>query len=139
MFQRFTLPILTSVTATALVASIAVSQSQPAKGPQSKPVAATGIVVGAPRMLDEGAMEFDLRSASGLLRVRPHSKKQMEEIRGGDKVRVFGRPLGRVIYGANVRLLQAKASDIADDYDQPAVERLDGEPREGSEDRSNAR
>ena len=133
MFQRFTLPLAT----TALVmGTFALAQSQ--SEPKSKPVAATGIVVGAPRTTDN-AIEFDLRTAAGLYRVRPHSKTQMKEIRGGDKVRVFGRPLGKVIYGANVRLLQAKASDIADDYDRPAVERLDGEPREGAEDKSNAR
>ena len=128
---------------------IAVAQAQPATAPkteappttaaQAKPIAATGIVVGAPRTLDDGAMEFDLRTRAGLYRVRPHSMKQMEEIRGGDRIRVFGTPQGRVIYKANVRLLEAKASDIADDYDQPAVERLDGEPREGTQDRSNVK
>ena len=128
MFQRFT----SSIAATALVlGTCAALQAQPKSAPKSKPVMATGIVVGAP-----SAKDFQLRTPAGFYRVQFHSKVNMKEIRGGDQVRVFGRPLGRVIYDANVRLLRAKASDIADDYQEPSVERLDGKPTEGSQDKT---
>ena len=132
--HRFTLPAATAVFVLGTFA-VAQSQTKPKSKPVSKAIAATGIVVGAPRM-SESPMEFDLRTQAGIYRVRPHSKMQMQGVRGGDKVRVYGRPLGLVIYGANVKLLQKKASDIAADYDQPRVERLDGKPTEGSQDKS---
>ena len=114
-----------------MLGTLAVAQAAPKSNPVSKPVAATGIVVGAP-----GATEFNLRTATGILRVRFHGKVNIKEIRGGDQVRVFGRPLGRVLYDSNVKLLRTKASDNPDDYSQPAVERLDGEPRRGSEEKT---
>ena len=127
MFPRFTL----SLTATALViGTFALSQAQPKSNPKSKSVAATGIVAGAP-----SATEFQLRTSGGVYRVKFHAKVNMKEIQGGDQVRVFGHPLGRVFYDANVRLLRAKASNSPDDYSRPTVERLDGKPREGANDK----
>ena len=131
MLHRFTVPLAASAL---VLGTFALAQSKPGK-PVSKPTTTVGIVVGAPR-LTESPMEFDLRTRAGLYRVRPHSKTQMNEIRGGDQVRVYGSPLGLVIYNANVKLLKAKASDIADDYARPQVERLDGKPREGSQDKT---
>lgn len=136
MFQRFTFPLAATAAATALVlGAFALApttvRAQPKSNPKSTPVTATGIVVGAP-----SASEFQLRTAAGFYRVKFHSKVNMKDVRGGDQVRVFGRPLGKVIYDANVRLLRAKASDIADDYTRPSVERLDGKPREGSQDKT---
>ena len=125
MFQRFTLPLATTAL---LMGTFAMAQAQPKSAPKSKAITATGIVVGAPR-----ATDFDFRTAAGLYRVKFHAKVNMKNIRGGDQVRVYGKPLGRVIYNANVRLLKAKASDIADDYSRPTVERLDGKPRVGSQ------
>lgn len=128
MFQRFTFPL----TATALVlGTFAMAQAQPKSNPKSKSVAATGIVAGAP-----GATDFQLRTRAGIYRVKFHAKVNMKEIHGGDQVRIFGHPLGKVFYDANVRLLRAKASDSPDDYNRPAVERLDGKPREGANDKS---
>ena len=119
------------VTGTLVLGTFAVAQAKPKSNPGSRPVAATGIVVGAP-----GATDFQLRTATGLLRVRFHGKVNIKEIRGGDQVRVFGRPLGRVLYDSNVRLLRAKASNNPDDYSRPTVERLNGKPRRGSQERS---
>ena len=124
MFSKFTLPL---ASAALVLGTFAVASAQPESAPKSKPVTATGIVVGAP-----SASEFQLRTAAGFYRVKFHSKVNMKEIRGGDQVRVFGRPLGRVIYDANVRLLESKASDIADDYERTGPERADGTPIEGS-------
>ena len=121
MFPRFTLPL----TATALVlGTFAMAQTQPKSNPKSKSVAATGIVAGAP-----SATEFQLRTRAGVYRVKFHSKVNIKEIHGGDQVRVFGHPLGRVFYDANVRLLNARASDSPDDYARPATERVDGKIR----------
>ena len=107
MFQRLTLPIAASAL---VLGTFALAQSQPSKSkPVSAPITAIGIVVGAPYMTDN-RMEFNLRTSAGLYRVRPHSKAQMKEIRGGDRIRAYGRPLGKVIYGANVKLLEARAS-----------------------------
>lgn len=128
MFQRFTFSLATSAL---VLGSFAVAQAKPKSNPVSRPVAATGIVVGAP-----GATDFQLRTATGLLRVRFHGKVNIKEIRGGDQVRVFGRPLGRVLYDSNVRLLRTKASSNPDDYSRSAVERLDGKPRRGSEEKT---
>ncbi len=131
MFPRFTFPL----TATALVLGTfamapTLVQAQPKSNPKSKSVAATGIVAGAP-----SATDFQLRTRAGIYRVKFHAKVNMKEIHGGDQVRVYGHPLGKVIYDANVRLLRAKASDSADDYDRPTVERLDGKPRMGANDK----
>ena len=128
MFSKFTLPF---ASAALVLGTFAVAPAQPESAPKSKPVTATGIVVGAP-----SAQDFQLRTAAGFYRIKFHSKVNMKEIRGGDLVRVFGRPLGRVIYDANVRLLEAKASDIADDYDRTGPESLDGTPRQGSEEKT---
>ena len=126
MFQRISLPI---TTATLLFGLITLAPAQPkTTAPKSQPVTATGIVVRAPR-----ATDFDLRTSARTYRVRFHSKTQMKDVRGGDRVRVYGRPLGLVIYDANVRLLEKKASDNAEDYDEPSVERLDGKPTKGSQ------
>lgn len=127
MFQRFPL----ALTATALVLStFALAQAQPKSNPKSKSISATGIVAGAP-----GDQDFQLRTAAGVYRVKFHAKVNMKEIHGGDQVRVFGHPLGKVIYDANVRLLRAKASNSPDDYNRPAVERLDGKPTVGANDK----
>lgn len=131
MIQRFTLPFAASAL---VLGTFALAQSQ--SKPVSKPITATGIVVGAPRTTGK-VTQFNLRTSLGIYQVRPHSKTQMQEVRGGDLVRVYGRPLGRVIYNANVKLLETKASDNPDDYAPPAIERLDGEPREGAQERSN--
>ena len=95
------------------------AQAQPKTTPVSKAIVATGIVVGAPRMND-----FDLRTSAATYRVRFHSKSQMQNVQGGDRVRVYGKPLGLVITGANVRLLKKRASDIADDYDRQSVQKV---------------
>ena len=95
------------------------AQAQPKAAPVSKAITAIGIVVGAPRMSD-----FDFRTSAATYRVRFHSKTQMQNVQGGDQVRVYGKPLGLVITGANVKLLKKRASDIADDYDRQSVQKV---------------
>lgn len=99
------------------------AHAQKTGGPVSAPVMAQGIVAGAP-----GAEQFNLRTRTGILLVKPHSAALLKMVRGGDLVRVYGRPVGRFIYGANVRILQKKASNNAEDYQGPRVEKIDGNP-----------
>ena len=100
----------------ALVFGAASLQAQPKKdsGPKSQPVAVTGIVAGAPQ-----GREFNLRATGGQIwRINIHSGANLKNVRGGDRVRVFGKPLGTKLFYCNVRVLRRGASDSPDDYAQ---------------------
>lgn len=78
--------------------------------PKSKPVTVTGYVAGAPQ-----ATEFNLRTNGEIWRVKSNASL-ISRVRGGDLVRVFGRPLGRLIHKANIRVLRPRASTTPEDY-----------------------
>lgn len=108
----------TTLFAGVLLAALSVStaKAQPKKdaGPKSKPVTVNGIVAGAPQ-----GREFNLRAAGGQIwRINIHSGANLKNVRGGDQVRVFGKPLGSTLYYCNVRVLRRGASDTPDDYAQ---------------------
>lgn len=89
---------------------IATSQAQP-KPSMAKPIGLTGIVAGS-----FTGKEFLLRANGETYRVRPLAKVDLKKIRGGDQVRVWGRPTGLRINFANVRVLQVGASSNPTDY-----------------------
>lgn len=84
--------------------------SQP-KPSMARAITLTGIVAGAPQ-----GGEFFLRANGQTFRVKPLAKVGMKGIRGGDRVRVFGRPTGLRVNFANVRVLVSRASDNPSDY-----------------------
>lgn len=77
----------------------------------ARPITLTGIVAGAPQ---NG--EFILRANGQTFRVKPLAKVSISGVRGGDRVRVFGRPTGLRVTFANVRVLVSRASDNPSDY-----------------------
>ena len=93
--------------------NVAQAQNKPTKSsqPVSHPASFTGIVSGAPQ---NG--EINLRVNGQVWRVKPASKAVLANIRGGDQVRAFGRPLGRFVYNAQLRVLRRSASTLPDDY-----------------------
>ena len=118
MFSRSIAPVCAAFVA---LGSWSLAQAPKPVGPANPPVAARGIVVGAP-----GANSLNLRTSTGILIVKAHSMAQLKTVRGGDLVRVYGRPSGRFLTGANIRVLQRKASDNAEDYAGPRVEKVGG-------------
>ncbi len=89
---------------------ISKSQAQP-KPSMAKPIGLVGIVAGS-----FTGKEFLLRANGETYRVRPLGKVDLKRIRGGDQVRVWGRPTGLRINFANVRVLQIGASSNPTDY-----------------------
>ena len=89
-------------------------EAQTARPSMARAITLTGIVGGAPM-----AREFFLRANGETYRVQPLAKVGMSGVRGGDRVRVFGRPTGLIISHANVRVLTSRASDNASDYITP--------------------
>lgn len=77
----------------------------------ARPIKLEGIVAPQP-----SAKEFVMRANGETYRVRPLQKVGMSGVRGGDRVRVWGRPTGLIISYANVRVLASRASDAASDY-----------------------
>jgi hypothetical protein len=77
----------------------------------AKPIRLTGIVAGAPV-----GREFVLRANGETYRVRPLPEVSMTAIRGGDRVRVWGRPTGLRVNYANVRVVASRASSNPSDY-----------------------
>lgn len=90
------------------------ASAQTPKASVARPITVAGIVAGAPQ---NG--EFFLRANGQTYRVRPLSSMALKSFRGGDRVRVFGIPTGLNLQRANVRLLQNRASDNPDDYQEP--------------------
>jgi hypothetical protein len=78
---------------------------------QTRPSKLTGTVAGQPM-----GREFIMRANGETYRVRPLGKVSMTGIRGGDRVRVWGRPTGLVVSFANVRVLSSGASSSPTDY-----------------------
>ncbi len=85
-------------------------RAQP-KPSMAKPIGLTGIVAGS-----FTGREFLLRANGETYRVRPLAKVALSGIKGGDRVRVWGRPTGLRINFANVRVLVSAASDNPTDY-----------------------
>ena len=72
----------------------------------------TGIIVG-----DPANGEMLVRARNGIFyRVRPHSGINLNEMRGGDRVRIFGNLRQQMLDGAGVRVLQRRYSSYAGDY-----------------------
>ncbi|HEX8463888.1 MAG TPA: hypothetical protein VF627_04655 [Abditibacterium sp.] len=90
------------------------AQTQAPKSNLARAITLTGIVGGSP-----AAGEFFLRANGETFRIKPLAKVGMSGVRGGDRVRVFGRPDGLIISSANVRVLTSRASDNASDYITP--------------------
>lgn len=89
---------------------ISTSQAQP-KPSMAKPIGLTGIVAGS-----FTGREFLLRANGETYRVRPLAKVSLKSVRGGDRVRVWGRPTGLRINFANVRVVEANASTNPSDF-----------------------
>ena len=97
--------------------SASILQAQPkakpgmAKPSMAKPIGLTGTVAGA-----FTGREFLLRANGQIYRVKPLSKVSLKGIKGGDSVRVWGRPTGLRVNYANVRLIQSSSSSEDSDY-----------------------
>ncbi|RYG69541.1 hypothetical protein EON80_09595 [bacterium] len=96
------------------------SQAEP-KPSMAKPIKLTGIVAGSPN-----GGEFFLRANGQTFSVKPLAKVGTSGIRGGDRVRVWGRPTGLRVNYANVRVLTSRASDNPTDYNPAAGQTIDG-------------
>ncbi len=81
------------------------------KTTMAKPVALTGVVAG-----NFTGREFTIRANGDSYRIRPLAKVLLKGVRGGDQVRVWGRPSGLTINYANVRVLQTGASSNPEDF-----------------------
>ncbi len=77
----------------------------------SKAVSVTGIVAGAPR-----GKQFNMRANGQTYRVTVLPKVSLANVRGGDRVRVWGIPTRANLQRANVRVLASGVSDNPDDY-----------------------
>lgn len=108
----------------ALAPFIPASQAQQTKKnlpSMAKPIKLTGIVAGTP-----SGGEFFLRANGQTFRVKPLPEVSMKGIRGGDRVRVWGRPTGLRVTFANVRVLVSRASDNPNDYNPAPGQTIDG-------------
>jgi hypothetical protein len=77
----------------------------------AKPVLVTGIVAGAPR-----SNGFSMHVNGQLYRVTVLPKVSLRNVKGGDRVRVWGIPTRLTLQRANVRVVQSGASSNPDDY-----------------------
>lgn len=110
---------------TALLTSVALlstAQAQP-KPSMARPIGLIGTVAGS-----FTGNEFLLRANGETYRVRPLAKVALKSIRGGDRVRVWGRPTGLRINYANVRVLQVGASGNPSDYNPAPNETIEKKP-----------
>lgn len=101
---------------------LSIAQAQP-KPAMAKPIGITGIVAGS-----FTGNEFVLRANGSTYRVRPLAKVAIKSIRGGDRVRVWGRPTGLRINYANVRVLQIGASSNPTDFNPAPNETIEKKP-----------
>jgi hypothetical protein len=101
---------------------ISTTQAQP-KPSMARPIGLTGIVAGS-----FTGNEFILRANGATYRVRPLAKVAIRSIRGGDRVRVWGRPTGLRINYANVRVLQVGASSNPEDFDPAPNQTVESQP-----------
>ncbi len=104
------------------LALVSYAQAQP-KPSMAKPIRLVGIVAGS-----FNGPEFLLHANSQTYRVRPLSTVALKSIRGGDQVRVWGRPTGLRINYANVRVLQVGASSNPTDYNPAPGETVEKQP-----------
>lgn len=77
----------------------------------AKPVLITGLVAGSPT-----GSQFRMRAGNQTYRVTVLPKVSLRNVRGGDRVRVWGIPTRLNLQRANVRVVQSSASDNPDDY-----------------------
>ncbi len=77
----------------------------------AKAIRVTGIVAGAPQ-----GQQFNMRANGQTYRVTVLPKVSLQNVRGGDRVRVWGIPTRTNLQRANVRVLQSGASSNPDDY-----------------------
>ncbi len=86
-----------------------VAQAQPKN--VAKAILVTGIVAGAPQ-----GRQFLMRANGQTYRVTVLPKVNLANVRGGDRVRVWGIPTRANLQRANVRVLKSGASTNPDDY-----------------------
>lgn len=110
------LPLFSALVAGMALASTAQAQTKPGttKPNMAAPIGLTGIVAGS-----FTGREFVLRANGTAYRVRPLAKVDLKSVRGGDQVRVWGRPSGLRINFANVRVVQRGASSDPTDFNPP--------------------
>ena len=77
----------------------------------AKPVLLTGLVAGTPT-----GKQFIMRANGQTYRVMVLPKVSLRNVRGGDRVRVWGIPTRLTLQRANVRVVESSASDNPDDY-----------------------
>ncbi|RYX83277.1 hypothetical protein EON83_15555 [bacterium] len=77
----------------------------------AKPIAVIGIVAGAPR-----GQQFNMRANGQTYRVTVLPYVPLTNVKGGDRVRVWGIPTRANLQRANVRVLASGVSDNPDDY-----------------------
>lgn len=113
------------IASSALFASLAlVSNAQAQTKPgMAKPIGLVGIVAGS-----FSGPEFILRANGQTYRVRPLSTVALKSIRGGDRVRVWGRLSGLRLNYANVRVLQVSASSNPTDFNPAPNETVEKKP-----------
>ena len=77
----------------------------------AKSVLVTGLVAGSPT-----GNQFNMRANGQTYRVTVLPKVSLSNVKGGDRVRVWGIPTRLNLQRANVRVVQSNASDNPDDY-----------------------
>lgn len=77
----------------------------------AKPIRVIGIVAGSP-----SGRQFNMRANGQTYRVTVLPEVSLTNVRGGDRVRVWGIPTRANLQRANVRVLASGASDNPDDY-----------------------
>ena len=77
----------------------------------AKPIRVTGIVAGSPK-----GKQFTMRANGQTYRVTVLPKVSLSNVRGGDRVRVWGIPTRANLQRANVRVIASGASANPDDY-----------------------
>ncbi|PQV65059.1 hypothetical protein B1R32_10266 [Abditibacterium utsteinense] len=95
-------------------------RAQP-KPSMARPISLTGIIAGSFM-----GREFLLRANGETYRVRPLAKVSLQGVKGGDRVRVWGRPTGLRVNFANVRVLTPRASSNPSDYNPAPGATTDG-------------
>jgi len=77
----------------------------------AKSIRVIGIVAGAPQ-----GQQFTMRANGQTYRVTALPYVSLKNVRGGDRVRVWGIPTRANLQRANVRVIASAASDNPDDY-----------------------
>lgn len=85
------------------------AQAQPKN--VAKPILLVGIVAKSPQ-----GKQFNMRANGQTYRVTVLPKVSLTNVRGGDRVRVWGIPTRQNLQRANVRVLASGVSSNPDDY-----------------------